>query len=117
MLGMSNFAPARVVAPHRAATQGNLAACGRLQAEISHLSSLEAHGHWLSAIKFACSMLSLGIAYRHCRSSQRQRSTGRCSCLSSPGTASWGIYLSCTYSPNDEVRESIAAHGFTRVAN
>jgi 4-hydroxy-tetrahydrodipicolinate synthase len=58
--GMANFVPALFVALHRAAAQGDAATCAKLQEEITDLCTLHTHGHWLSALKAACSMLGLG---------------------------------------------------------
>lgn len=58
--GMANFAPALFVSLHRAATAGDVAACARLQEQITDLCALHTHGHWLPALKAACAMLGLG---------------------------------------------------------
>jgi 4-hydroxy-tetrahydrodipicolinate synthase len=58
--GMANFAPALFVALHRAAAAGNVAACASLQEQITDLCTLHTHGHWLPALKTACSLLGLG---------------------------------------------------------
>lgn len=58
--GMANFAPARFVELHRAARQGDAAACARMQAAITDLEALHTHGHWLPALKAACARCGLG---------------------------------------------------------
>jgi 4-hydroxy-tetrahydrodipicolinate synthase len=58
--GMANFAPARFAELHRAATEGDAATCARLQAAITDLEALHAHGHWLPALKAACALCGLG---------------------------------------------------------
>lgn len=58
--GMANFAPSLFVALHRAATVGDVAACATIQAEITDLWTLHTQGHWLTALKAACSLLRLG---------------------------------------------------------
>jgi 4-hydroxy-tetrahydrodipicolinate synthase len=58
--GMANFAPARLVALHRAAAAGDAATSSRLQAAVTDLESLHACGHWLPALKAACQLCGLG---------------------------------------------------------
>lgn len=58
--GMANFAPSLFVSLHRAAAAGDVAACARLQEQITDLCTLHTYGHWLPALKAACAMLGLG---------------------------------------------------------
>ncbi len=58
--GMANFAPALYANLTRAAKAGDVPTCARLQVQISDLSRLHTHGHWLPALKAACAMLGLG---------------------------------------------------------
>ncbi len=58
--GSANVAPALFVALHQAAARGDAATCGRLQVEVEDLASLHAHGHWLPALKAACSAIGIG---------------------------------------------------------
>jgi 4-hydroxy-tetrahydrodipicolinate synthase len=58
--GMANFAPSLFVALHRAASLGDADTCGTIQAAITDLWTLHTHGHWLTALKGACSILGFG---------------------------------------------------------
>jgi 4-hydroxy-tetrahydrodipicolinate synthase len=58
--GMANFAPGLFVALHRAAATKDVATCVQLQARIADLGTLHAQGHWLPALKAACSLAGLG---------------------------------------------------------
>ena len=58
--GMSNFVPRLFVSLHQAAAKGDAATCVDLQRQITDLSTLHGHGHWLPALKAACALVGLG---------------------------------------------------------
>lgn len=58
--GMSNFVPQLFVALHQAAMKGDAATCADLQRQITDLTTLHGHGHWLPALKAACALVGLG---------------------------------------------------------
>jgi 4-hydroxy-tetrahydrodipicolinate synthase len=58
--GMANFAPQLFVALHRAAMQADAPTCADLQRQITDLTTLHGHGHWLPALKAACALVGLG---------------------------------------------------------
>jgi 4-hydroxy-tetrahydrodipicolinate synthase len=58
--GLANVAPALYVALREAAAKGEADACARLQTNIVDLAALHEQGHWLPALKAACSLLGLG---------------------------------------------------------
>ena len=57
--GMANFAPSLFVELRRVASLGDAKACTNLQAAITDLWTLHRQGHWLTALKGACSLLEL----------------------------------------------------------
>jgi len=58
--GMANFVPRLFVSLHQAATRGDAATCADLQRQITDLTTLHGHGHWLPALKAACALVGLG---------------------------------------------------------
>lgn len=58
--GMANFIPRLFVSLHGAAAIGDAATCADLQRQITDLATLHRHGHWLPALKAACSLVGLG---------------------------------------------------------
>jgi 4-hydroxy-tetrahydrodipicolinate synthase len=58
--GLANVAPGLFVSLRRAAAEHDAAACARLQRLIETLARLYEQGHWLAALKAACSALGLG---------------------------------------------------------
>lgn len=58
--GMSNFVPRLFVSLHQAAKKGDAATCADLQRQITDLTTLHGHGHWLPALKAACALVGLG---------------------------------------------------------
>jgi 4-hydroxy-tetrahydrodipicolinate synthase len=58
--GMANFVPRLFVSLHQAAAKGDAATCVDLQRQITDLTTLHGHGHWLPALKAACALVGLG---------------------------------------------------------
>ncbi len=58
--GMANFVPQLFVALHQVAVKGDAATCVDLQRQITDLTTLHGHGHWLPALKAACALVGLG---------------------------------------------------------
>jgi 4-hydroxy-tetrahydrodipicolinate synthase len=58
--GMANFVPRLFVSLHQAAAKGDAVTCADLQRQITDLTTLHGHGHWLPALKAACALVGLG---------------------------------------------------------
>jgi dihydrodipicolinate synthase/N-acetylneuraminate lyase len=58
--GMANFVPRLFVSLHEAASKGDAVTLADLQRQISDLTSLHGHGHWLPALKAACALVGIG---------------------------------------------------------
>lgn len=58
--GLANVAPALIVELRQAAARGDTATCARIQSEMERLAEVHGHGHWLPALKTACSLLGIG---------------------------------------------------------
>ncbi len=58
--GMANFVPRLFVSLHQAAAKGDAATCVDLQRQVTDLTTLHGHGHWLPALKAACALVGLG---------------------------------------------------------
>ena len=58
--GLANVVPALMVELRAAASRGDAAACGRLQAAVVDLCAIYEVGHWLPALTIACAMIGIG---------------------------------------------------------